>query len=230
MKTRGSPKREPLLVNAIMIISKSQIQNPNQSSNFKYLNYLPFRYSFVIWILSFVILSISGCAPISVSDEQKKQIVAADPAFEKVLKAKSVYDAQTADLRQKFLSDKNMFEAKIAALRSEFEAKKAQFYKEQRQIKAQLDPEREKIRIDVDILSEDYRNKLKSQKAIMGMLSEAKSITEGKFGSNLSSKEKAEWAKRFESLNEEYSRITQEVDSAKEKLNILKLKQRSLIQ
>jgi len=165
-----------------------------------------------------------------VSDDQKKQIIAADPAFEKVLQAKTLYDAQIADLRQKFLSDKNAFESKIASLRREFEMKKAQFYSQERQVKAQLDPQREKIKIDVAILSEDYRNKLKSQKAIRSMLSEAKSITTGKFGSNLSAKEKDEWSKRLESMDEEYNKITQEVDSAKEKLNVLKLKQRSLIQ
>jgi ABC-type Fe3+/spermidine/putrescine transport system ATPase subunit len=186
---------------------------------------------YIILITGCIFLTVaSGCAPISVSDEQKKQIIAVDPSFEKVLQAKSVYDAQITDLRQKFLSDKNLFESKITALRNEFEMKKSQFYTQERQVKAQLDPQRERIKIDVSILSDDYRSKIKSQRAIRSMLLEAKSITEGKSGSNLSAKEKGEWSKRLESLNEEYKRITQEVDSAKEKLNILKLKQRSLIQ
>jgi|GEM_PF-833033 len=49
-------------------MTKSQIQNPNQSSKSKHsiFKYLLFKYSFVIWILSFVICS---CA-ISFADEQ----------------------------------------------------------------------------------------------------------------------------------------------------------------
>lgn len=163
-------------------------------------------------------MTLFGCAPISVSDEQKKQIIAADPAFEKVLQAKSVYDAQLVILRQK-----------LAAARREFEAKRSQFYSQAQQIKAQLDPQREKIKTEVAILNEDYKNKVKSQRVIRGMLAQAKSIAEGKFN-NLSVKEKEEWSKRLDSLSEEYNKITQEVDSAKEKLYIFKLKQRSLIQ
>ena len=168
------------------------------------------------WLL---LILLSGCSPISVSDEQRKEIISADPAFENVLKAKNNYDTQLAELRQK-----------LAAARREFELKRTQFYSQAQQIKALLDPQREKIKAELAVLYEDYRNKLKSQKAIKGMLAQAKSITEGKFGANLTGREKEEWSKRFGLLNEEYDKIAQEVKSAEEKIYILKLKQRSLIQ
>ena len=80
------------------------------------------------------------------------------------------------------------------------------------------------------ILTGDYKNKLKAQKAIKDILNQAKAITSGKLGTNLSEKDKQEWSQRLDSLAEEYANITQEVVSLKDKLNILKLKYRSLIQ
>ena len=112
----------------------------------------------------------------------------------------------------------------------EFEAKKAQFYSHASQIKSQLEPEREKIKSELAILIVDYKNKLRNQKAINDMLNQSKAIASGKLGANLSDKDKDEWLKRLDSLAEEYSEITQEVTSLKDRINILKLKQRSLIQ
>lgn len=186
-----------------------------------------FRFALVASLLA---MTLFGCSPISVSEDQRKQIISSDPAFEKVLLSKSQYDAVLADLRGKFLSDKNNYESKVSMLRKEFEARKAQFYSQAQQIKSQLKPEREKIKSELEILIVDYKNKLKNQKAIKGMLNQSKAIASGKLGANLSDKDKDEWLKRLDSLTEEYSEITQEVTSLRDKINILKLKQRSLIQ
>jgi len=48
-------------------MTKSQIQNSNQSLKSKYLNYLSFGYLFVIWILSFVIFTSICFADVSVN-------------------------------------------------------------------------------------------------------------------------------------------------------------------
>jgi len=175
-------------------------------------------------------MTLFGCSPISVSEEQKKQIVAADSSFEKELLLKSQYDAQLSGLRARFLIEKNNYESRVAALRRDFEAKKAQFYSESASVKSQLNPQREKIKSKLLILTGDYKNKLKAQKAIKDILNQAKAITSGKLGTNLSEKDKQEWSQRLDSLAEEYANITQEVVSLKDKLNILKLKYRSLIQ
>lgn len=188
------------------------------------------KYNRYIIALIPIIIFASGCSPISVSDEQKKQIVAADPSFEKTLILKNQYDSQLSDIRTKFLIDKNSYESRVAALRKDFEVKRTQFYADAANIKSQLNPQRDKLKSELLILTEDYRNKSKAQKAIKDMLNQAKAITSGKLGTNLAEKDKAEWNKRLDSLTEEYSSITQEVVSLRDKLNILKLKHRSLIQ
>jgi len=191
----------------------------------------PFGLLRMTYFASFLlVMMLLGCSPISVSDEQKKQVVAADPSFEKVLQEKSEYDSVMASLRVKFLSEKNTYEAKVSALRREFEAKRTQFYAQTRDIKLQLEPQREKIKSDLAIVTEELKNKLKNQKAIKDMLNQAKSIIEGKLSSGLSEKDRLEWHDRFNVLTEEYSKVSQETDSLREKINILKLKHRSLIQ
>jgi len=175
-------------------------------------------------------MTLFGCSPISVSEEQKKQIIAVDPSFEKTLLLKSQYDAQLLELRTRFLLDKNNYESKVAMLRKDFETKRAQFYTDSANIKSQLYPQRDKIKSELLMFTVDYKNKLKAQNAIKDMLSQAKAITSGKLGTNLSEKDKEEWSKRFDSLTEEYAKITQEAVSLREKINILKLKHRSLIQ
>lgn len=201
-----------------------ETSGPKQSPRFKGVCFVALTSSVLL------AMTLLGCSPISVSEEQKKQIVSSDPAFENVLAAKSQYDAALADLRGKFLLDKNNYESEAALLRKEFQAKRAQFYKEAQQVKAQLDPQREKIKSELAILTVDYKNKLKSARAIKDMLNQAKAITDGKLGTNLSEKDKDQWRKRFDSLAEEYSKVTQEVVYLKDKINILQLKYRSLIQ
>lgn len=186
-----------------------------------------FNHLFVIAVLAFFI---SGCTPITVSEEQKKQILAVDPDFKKSLELKDALDVQLADLRSGFLSEKNIYESKAAALRREFEAKRAQFYVAVQQIKSQLDPQRGKLNTQIAILGEELKDRLKSQRAIQSMLKQAKAVIEGKFSRSISEEDKIEWQKRFESMSKESESIAQEIALIKEKLHTLKLKYRSLIQ
>jgi len=173
---------------------------------------------------------VCGCSPISITEEQKKQLISADPVFEKTLEAKAEFDSQIAELRARFSGEKSIYESKAAMLRREFEARRAQFYSDVNQIKSYLSPQRKKIKVELDIVTEDYKNKLRNQKAVRDMLNQAKSIVDGKISATLSPKDKDEWRKRYDSLSQEYDTITREVSLLKEKLYILKLKQRSLIQ
>jgi hypothetical protein len=184
----------------------------------------------LIGLIGILAFAVSGCSPITVSEEQKKQIAAADSDFQNVLELKGRADSEIAQLRARFLSEKNIYESEVAVLRKDFQAKRAQFYSEVERLKAQLDPEREKIGADIAVLTEELKNKRKALQAIKGMLSQAKSIIEGKFSSQLSEQDKAQWAKRFESLSEEENKVSGEIASIKEKIYILKLKLRSLIQ
>jgi peptidoglycan hydrolase CwlO-like protein len=173
---------------------------------------------------------ISSCTPITVSEDQTRQILAADEDFKKVLEMKASLDAQLADLRSQFLSERNIYESKVASLRQEFEAKRTQFYSQTEQIKQQLNPQREKIRSQIAILEEELRNSLKGLRAVKGMLKQAKDIIEGKISQDFSPPDKQVWQKRFDSLTEEAAKASQEIAVIKEKLYILKLKLRSLIQ
>jgi len=186
------------------------------------------RILLVACCLSLVI--VCGCSPISITEEQKKQLISADPVFEKTLEAKAEFDSQIAELRARFSGEKSIYESKAAMLRREFEARRAQFYSDVNQIKSYLSPQRKKIKVEFDIVTEDYKNKLRNQKAVRDMLNQAKSIVDGKISATLSPKDKDEWRKRYDSLSQEYDTITREVSLLKEKLYILKLKQRSLIQ
>lgn len=178
----------------------------------------------------YLLIAIFGCTPITISEEQKKHILAVDPDFEKTLELKSEFDNQLAGRRAQFLSEKNIYESKIAALRREFEAKKANFYSQAQQVKSQLEPQREKIRQEIAVVSEELRNKMKSLGATKNMLKQAKSLLEGKFSQGIPEEDKLEWQKRFDSLTEESKKINQEAALFKERLYVLKLKQRSLIQ
>jgi hypothetical protein len=185
----------------------------------------------IIFIYQCIFLfAIAGCTPIAISEEQKRQIINSDADFQKILEIKNKADSEIADLRAKFLSEKNIYESNVAALRKDFETKRAQFYSDVEHIKVQLNPQREKISAEIAVLAEELKNKRKGLAAIKSMLNQAKAIIDGKFSSQLSDKDKSEWQKRFDSLIEEDSKVRQEIVLIKEKLYILKLKQRSLIQ
>ena len=173
---------------------------------------------------------VSGCTPITVSEEQKREILASDEGFKKALELKGDLDAQLRDLRSQFLSQRNIYESKAAALRQEFQAKKAQFYSQTEQIKQKLNPEREKIKTQIAVVAEELRNRLKGLQAVKGMLKQAKDIVEGKISRDFSQEEREEWRKRFDFLTEESVKASKEIAVIKEKLYILKLKLRSLIQ
>jgi len=184
----------------------------------------------LLLISCLLLIVVSGCTPIAISENQKKQLLSYDPDFQKVLDVKSKLDVQLANLRAEFLSEKNIYESKVAALRNEFETRRAKFYTATQQIKSQLNSEREKIKLAITEMSEQLKDKNKNLKAVKDMFRQSKAIVEGKFGSNLEEKDKLEWQKRYESLSEESAVLAKEIADIKEKLYTLKLKQRSLIQ
>ena len=189
-----------------------------------------FKLSNSITLCCVLLVLISGCTPITVSEEQKNQILASDEGFKNVLEMKDDLDAQLKDLRSQFLSQRNIYESKVLTLRQEFGAKKAQFYSQTDQIKQKLNPQREKISAQIAALEEELRNRLKGLKAVKGMLKQAKDIVEGKISQDFSQEDKEEWRKRFDFLTEESVKASKEISGLKEKLYILKLKMRSLIQ
>ncbi len=177
-----------------------------------------------------LVVAISGCAPIAVSEDQKKQILTADPDFQKILDMKSKLDNQLISLRAEFLSEKDIYESKITALRKEYESDRAKFYAQTQDVKSKLNPEREKIKLDIAVFEEQLKNKNKGLRVIEDMLGQSKAIIENKFNSGLSEKDKLDWHKRYDSLIAESTATKQEIAKLKEKLYILKLKQRSIIQ
>jgi len=184
----------------------------------------------LLLVFPLLFITVSGCSPITISEDQRKQLLSYDPDFQKILDVKNKLDVQLADLRAEFLSEKNIYESKAAALRNEFETKRTRFYTITQQIKSQLNLEREKIKLAITNMSEQLKDKNKNIKAVQDMFRQSKSIMEGKFGGNLQEKDKLEWQKRYESLSEESAVLAKEISDIKEKLYILKLKQRSLIQ
>lgn len=186
--------------------------------------------SVLLFVSCYLLIAVFGCTPITITEEQERHILAVDPDFEKTLELKSESDNQLAELRAQFSCEKNIYESKMAALRREFEAKRAAFYSQTQRVKAQLEPQREKIRQEIAAVSEELRNKMKSLGTTKNMLKQAKSLLDGKFSQGIPEKDKLEWQKRFDSLTEESKNINQEAALLKERLYVLKLKQRSLIQ
>ena len=183
------------------------------------------KQSLLFFILMIVL---SGCGPLSINDQQKKKILAVDPDFQKVLDIKNTIDLQMQNFKTQFLSEKNIYELKLRALRGEFQTKRANFNSQTQEIKRQLGPYRQKIDREITLITKEFNNKRKSCQTIQNMLNQAKSIMEGKNNYTLLEEDKIQWQQRLNSLAQEFKAVNQEIALIKERLYILKLKQRLL--
>jgi len=89
-------------------MTKSQIQNPNQSSKSQLLNYLIFKDSFVIGILTFVILSLSGCTIIDRAhrtDQLQQQVANLQYKLNQMQQEKAKEVATVLEEKDRQLSD-----------------------------------------------------------------------------------------------------------------------------
>ncbi len=210
-------------------ISNSKFQNPNESVKSKSINTLSFKDLFVIWILSFVIcIFITGCEQID--KESIDKIIQEDPSFKDVLVKKDDLDAKINLLLNQFQEAKAAAYANIRTVQENLNKQKQEIDSKIAAFKKELDPQRIKIRQDIDVLANTIsakkgmlRNLDSTKRNLANLISQQKTL-------NVPSEDMAKWQERLAALDGQIEPLQGEVRELEEKLHVLRLKSMALRQ
>ena len=169
----------------------------------------------VIFVFVFIT---SGCMK-SEPPKTKEEILQFDPDFANVLAKKSQLDTEISTLHRQFNQDKAIIDTKITALQDELRALNQRLNSSIKDVRAQLDPERNAIITQINEVKETLRTKRDSLVEVEKMSSSAQELS--KKGETPTQEDKEKWDKMMPVLNEEIKRLRQEIYDLRIRLDYL---------
>lgn len=183
--------------------------------------------AFCFIVISAVICA-AGCA--RVSDEERKKVLDADPAFAQILEKKKGLDRRAGELRENFSRRSSGLKNRIAVLKKELANNRRAADLKIKELNRELGVERQKIGIRAEQLKGELRILQSRLKNLKQMSRSAARFIKMGGDIKLSGEEEQQWRGRMEDLNAEIEKIREEVNRLKEKLKILVLELRLLRQ
>lgn len=182
--------------------------------------------------LGLIILSLSmtlGCGARQDVGEIEKAVLEFDSSFKDVLAKKADLDSQIDLIMGEFRKKQGEINSKIMELEEELKVIRRQAYSQMRQLKATLDPERQRIALKLSELKANLKTKVELLRTLKDSLKETKKLVDKNKELGLSQEEEAKWEKNLNDissqippLEDEIARLRREIDIYRQELNLLK--------
>ena len=168
-------------------------------------------------------LSLSGCSAPANREQLAKEVLAVDPGFSSMLDMHRDLTSRIDTYQRELALKRSTIERSIADLRKELETATANVRAKIDAAKAQLDPERKRLDIQLVLAGEELRAK-QAQRANIGRSIAKLRKTLKEAGQALSEPERATQEGRLEEHLREGGRLDREIAGSKEHIRLLKLK------
>jgi|GEM_PF-4941815 len=199
---------------------KSKVKSQNQNSKFKIQN---FEFYLVVLPFTFLLFTfLCGCE--QVDTETLNKITQEDPAFKSVLTKKQELDARIGAILNQLRDIKTDVYARIRALEENYTKQKRDADSKVTALKNELEPERSKIRQEM----EDLRGILASKKDILKTMGNTRrnltNLINQQRAVSVTKEDMEKWQERLSDLDKQIEPLAGEVRELEEKLRILRLK------
>ena len=170
----------------------------------------------------FLGLTLSGCAPTS-REELTKEVLREDPSFAQVLDWHRELTNRIDTYQRELALKRKTVDENIAQLRRELAASSATVKNKTDELKKRLQPEREKLEVDLSLAGEELRAK-QTQRASLGrsIVEIRKSLKSQ--SAVLSAEERDRQEAQMDEMIGDAERLDQEMDAIKAHLRLLKIK------
>ena len=173
-------------------------------------------------ILVVFLWCLTGCT--SVSDEEATDLLERDPSFKQILDEKKRIEEEIFSLKKEIKEKKKILNSRINVLRKEFKKEKAKADSEIKRLKHKLDPERNLIRENANLLSRNVRGEEAALKNIENTIKDLQKLISKEGTLDISKEEITRWRQRIKSLESEKRAIKKELKELKEDLGTLEVK------
>jgi predicted nucleic acid-binding Zn-ribbon protein len=174
-------------------------------------------------LIVFLIAAGAGCAPAANRDTLTKEVLQADPAFQKVLDRYRDVVNRVQTLDRELALKRATIEQNIAKLRQELLATAASVKSKTAELKKRIEPELERLALALSMAWEELRAK-QAQRASLGRSISRLKKTVKDAGSGLSPAERSRHEAQMEEMARDASRLDQEMAALKQHMRLLKTK------
>ena len=174
-------------------------------------------------IAGWLALSVSGCSAPANREQLAKQVLAVDPNFSSVLDQHQDLTSRIETYQRELALKRATIEHSIADLRKELETAVTNVRAKIDAAKAQLDPERKRLEVQLTLAGEELRAK-QAQRANIGRSIAKLRKTLKEAGQALTEPERATQEGQLEEHLREGGRLDREISGSKEHIRLLKLK------
>ena len=185
-----------------------------------------------IIFLTLIILSFSltvGCGLRQKEGEIEKVVLEFDPMFKDVLAKKADLDFQIDLIMGEFRKKQGEINSKVMELEEELKVIRRQAYSQVRELKTQLNPERQRIALKLSEFKANLKTKIDLLRMLKDSLKETKKLVDKNKDLGLSQEEEAKWEKNLNDissqippLEDEIAILRREIDIYRQELKLLK--------
>ncbi len=172
------------------------------------------------WLLAGIVGAGAGCAPAN-REDLVKQVLAKDPEFSSVLAKHKELGGRINTYERELALKRTTIEGQIAQLRKDLAAAAKSARERTAQVKTQLDPDRERLKLALSMAAEQLRSAQAQRASIGRSISQLrKSLKDESLGQADRTSQQA----RVEDLARDTQRLDQELTTLREHIRLLKIK------
>lgn len=174
-----------------------------------------------LWVLLGVALS--GCGPPANPQQLRQDVLNADPAFAETLNKRDEAANRIALQERELAVKRSRVDGQIAQLRQELKEATDQAAQKTRQIKAMLDPDRQRVELAYGMAAEELKAKRQQRASIGRSVSQLRKTLKDP-GSGWTESERAKMDRELNDFLSETERLDQEIAGLNQHIRLLKVK------
>ena len=167
-------------------------------------------------------ISVLGCGKPLSTEAMRRQVLAADPGFDKPLEKRDQLADRINVLRQELALKQAQVDGKIAQLRKELRETKTQALQKIEETRQGLSPERERVELALAMAGEELKAKRAQRASVGSQIAQLKKAAQG--ASGLGEQERVRQEAKVAEMLKDAKRLDDEMTSLKEHVRLLKIK------